>query len=108
MHDRDLQRLTERFDDTTLARIVLQHFGNLAFVVARDTVGQHVNGVASFDHVVACGLYARHGVRTRYIEFVNAVLDDKCGEFLARERIALGLGEYIVRRNVHIRDQHYE
>lgn len=52
-----LYHFTEFLYFATLACIILEHFFNFPFVIAGNTIRQHMNGVTFFSHIVASGFY---------------------------------------------------
>lgn len=99
---RTAERLLRGFHTATVALVVIQHLGYLLLVIACDTVGQNADLKPALRHIIASRLYASDGVRARYKKLVDAVLSDECGKALARQRIAFGLYENIVRYYLHI------
>lgn len=75
-------------DFAALAFVICKHLGQLLFIITRNAVRQHMNGVSAFRHIKAGGFDARRGIRTDNIKIGNVVFPNEIGKILACQRIA--------------------
>ena len=88
-----LHHFNEILDSTALAFVVCKHFRKFLFIIAGDAVGQHMNGIAVFRHIVAGGFDASCGIRSGHKKLSNPMFVNKGGEVLICQSVALCLGK---------------
>ena len=78
-----LHDFAEFTDSAALACIVFHHLREFLFVIACDAVGQNMNGISGFGHVVTGGFYASCGICTGDKKLGDVAFLDKGCKFFA-------------------------
>ena len=100
-----LHHFTQLLDNTAFLFIVFKHPVDFAFIVTRDTIGQNMNGVTCFAHIVAGGFNTGNRIRSSDVKFINLISIDKISKRLACQRISFCFCENVIRYDFHIFNQ---
>ena len=95
---RPLEEFLQSCHLAALASVVSEHLVHLSQIVAGDAVGDDMDGIAGFRHVVAGGLHAGSCISPDDIELGDAAFLDIVDERLARQCVGLRLDENCRRR----------